>query len=478
MSSPKAHDPKLSPYLQGDYAPIAEESSFEHADLEIIGEIPRDLSGVFVRNGPNARHTPIGRYHWFDGDGMLHALRFEDGKASYRNRWVRTAHLAEEESAGRALWSGLLESTRDNPGHAPYKDTANTDLALLGDRLYALWYICGVPYRVDPATLETYGPESFGRERPLPISAHTKTDEHSTELMFFNYGPRPPFMHYGVVDKEGRMQHLTPIELAGPRLPHDMAITENYSILMDLPVFFRPEALREKRWLVDFYRDLPSRFGVIPRHGDGSEIRWFEAEPCYIYHTINAWEEGDRIVMVGCRVAEPIPAMRKEDGEWARMMANLRIEAHLHRWTFDLKTGQCREEKLDDINSEFPTMNKSMLGRKTRYSYNSLLADTSTLRFEGIVKYDTESMAQERHPWGPGRWGSEAPFAPRDGAQSEDDGYLVSFVHDADKNRSEVAVLDARNISRGPVARILLPTRVPLGFHACWVPADRLQGDR
>jgi carotenoid cleavage dioxygenase len=240
---------------------------------------------------------------------------------------------------------------------------------------------------------------------------------------------------------------------------------------MDLPVFFGARALQERRWAVEFHRETPARFGILPRHGDGASIRWFEAEPCYIYHTINAWEEGSTIVMVGCRVADPIPPIDPRDGAWARMMANLRITAHLHRWTFDLATGQTREERLDDRNTEFPTANAALLGRPSRYSYNVTLAPTPTIRFDGLVKYDTATgRALGQHGFGPGRSGSEAPFAPAVGATAEDHGYLVSFVHDEREDRSEVVVLDARALDDGPVARLAVPQRVPLGFHACWVP--------
>jgi carotenoid cleavage dioxygenase len=247
-----------------------------------------------------------------------------------------------------------------------------------------------------------------------------------------------------------------------------MAITRNHSILMDLPVFYTPEALKLRRWLVGFYPELPARFGVVPRHG--SSVRWFEAEPCYIYHTINAWEEGDEIVLVGCRVADPLPPEDPRDGAWANMMANLRITANLHRWRFNLVTGETREEQLDDRNAEFPSVDPRVVGARSRHAYSMILGDEPTLRFTGVMKYDTDTGASQAWEWGPGRYGSESPFAPRTDAGAEDDGYLVSFVHDERENRSEVAVLRADDLAAGPVARVLLPQRVPLGFHACWVP--------
>lgn len=461
-----------SPYITGSYAPIHTER--DHVDLEVIGSLPEDLAGLYVRNGPNPQFEPVGRYHWFDGDGMLHAVRFEGGRASYSNRWIETKALAREREAERPLWRGLMESMRENPKDAPYKDTANTDVLFFGGELLGLWYFAGEPYRVDPDTLETLGVDDFSGTRKSKIAAHAKVDPETGELLFFEYGPRPPFMSFGVVSKDRTLAHQAPIDLPGPRFPHDMAITERYAILMDLPIHFDAQAMKDGRWATRFHRDLPARFGVIPRRGGSDDIRWFEAEPCYIYHTVNAWEEGDEIVMVACRTDDPIPDPDPADGEWARMMANLRVTARLCRWRFNLRDGSTKEEQIDDDNTEFPTMNERRLGRRSRYAYNVHLGKERTLSFDGLVKYDLETGGAQKHEFGPGRRGSEAPFAPRPGATAEDDGYVVSFLHDEREDRSEVVVLDARDFAAGPVARVLLPERVPLGFHACFVPGDAL----
>jgi carotenoid cleavage dioxygenase len=469
-----------NPYLNGPYAPVEREFDAD-CDLEVTGELPRDLHGMYVRNGPNPRYRPTGKYHWFDGDGMLHAIRFEDGRARYCNRWVRTEHLADEDAAGKALWTGLLHSVAKNPRKSPYKDSANTDVVVFGGELLTTWYICGLPYRVDPSTLETRGVHAFGQDRPRRISAHAKVDPVTGELIYFSYGMAPK-ISYSVVSAGGELAHDIDIPLPGPRLPHDMAITENYSILMDLPLFFTEQAVRQGRWRVSFRRDIPARFAVIPRRGGADDVRWFEADPCYIYHTVNAWEEGNEVVMIACKVLEPLPAPEYErDGFWAHMMANLRVRARLVRWRFNLDTGATLEEPIDDRSSEFPTMNMSRLGRRTRYAYNMSIPDTPTLLLDGLIKYDTDTGKAESHDFGPGRHGSEAVFAPRSGSgasapieQTEDDGYVLTMVSDAREGRSEVLVYDARAVSAGPMVRVRLPQRVPLGFHACWMPGGQL----
>jgi carotenoid cleavage dioxygenase len=459
-----------NPYLLGSYRPVTAELSSVSLDI-IEGEVPKDLRGTLVRNGPNPRYTPRGRYHWFDGDGMLHAAAIRDGAIEYTNRWVHTDGFDREGAEQRALWTGLLESARDNPRGAPYKDTANTDVIYHAGELIALWYICGLPYRVDPATLETLGTASFGADAPRRMSAHAKTDDATGELLWFDYGPRPPYMSYGVVDRSGTLVHATDIDLPGPRLPHDMAFTRDYAVLMDLPVFHRPEAAKLGRWLVDFHRDVPARFGVLGRRAGGDTIRWFEAEPCYIYHVVNSWQDGDEVVMLACRTTDPTPEPDPADGIFGHAFANLRLRAHLHRWRFNMVTGECTEETVDDRSAEFPTTASSHQGIESHYSYHVTVPDTRTLEFDGIAKYDLRTGAADTHEFGPGRVGSEAPFAPSADREAEDDGYLVTFVHDQREDRSEIVILDARDVARGPIARAAVPQRVPAGFHACWVPA-------
>lgn len=472
MSQPSAD--RSDPYLGGSYAPIGSED--EHRLQVVEGEIPRDLFGVAVRNGPNPRFTPPGRHHWFDGDGMLHAVSFENGEAVYRNKWVKTAGFEREAAEGRALWGGIIESTRDNPKGAPYKDTANTDVLAHRGKLYATWYLSGVPYEVNPRTLETIGPATFNGTRTTTMSAHPKVDPRTNELVYFEYGLRAPFLSYGVVSAEGSVVHTAAVPTPGARLPHDMAITQNHSILMDLPVIVDMEALKERKWRTFFDKGTPSRFAIIPRHGRTEDVRWFEADPCYIYHTANAWEsaDGTEITLVACRVDDPLPRPRPEDGAHAAAMANLRVVAKLQRWTFNLVTGQTKEEILDDTNTEFPSIDARRLGVPTRHAWNTIMDVETTARFSGIAHFDTDTGAQKRLEYGPGRFGSETPFAPREGATTEGDGYLISFVHDDREDQSEIWIVDALAVERGPVCRLRVPRRVPHGFHACWVPGADL----
>lgn len=472
-----ALDTTDNPYLMGPFAPV--DTEIEASDLEVIGEIPTDLNGLYVRNGPNPRHAPAGRYHWFDGDGMLHALHFSDGKATYRNRWVRTVGFQRESQAGATLYTGMVEPSAANPQdgdirphYRSLKDTANTDVVFHNGNLMALWYLAGDPYRIDPDTLETVGTEDWGGERQGCVSAHAKVDEHSGELLFFDYGPQAPYMWYGVVTADGVLRHYVPVPLPAARMPHDMAITENYSILMDLPLFADPEVFAAGRHKLVFDQNLPARFAVIPRYGSTEQVQWFEADPCYVYHTINAWEDGDEIVMDLCRTRRPKPPARPFSGPLESVLEYLRLDAQWYRYRFDLRTGQTKEGPLDDLNTEFPMINTARLGRPSRYSYHVAIENSYTTLFDGIVKYDNRTESASRYDFGPGRWGSEAPFAARPDARDEDDGYLVSFVYDEGDGHSECVIVDAPTMSE--VGRVVIPQRIPNGFHACWVPQETL----
>jgi carotenoid cleavage dioxygenase-like enzyme len=466
-------DPGQNPFLQGVFGPIGCEVTAD--DLEVTGEIPRDLFGTYLRNGPNPIFQPRGRYHWFDGDGMIHAIAFRDGKATYRNRWIRTEGFEAEQGAQRSIWPGLMDRPdpsvpRGAGSDGWLKDTANTDIVFHNGYTLALWYQCGMPYKVDARTLETVGVERFGGGLKRTVSAHAKADPETGELLFFDYATKAPYLTYNVVDPNGRLAHYAPIEVPGPRLPHDMAFTPRYSILMDLPLFWDPQLLARGVHKVTYFPELPSRFAVLPRMGANADVRWFETSPCYIYHVVNAWEDGDEIVMDACRVVQPEPGSSRGEGELARMKAFLRLEAQLWRWRFNLATGQTREEQLDDRTTEWPTIHRGRMGRRTRYAYNSLVP-----HFEGIVKYDVETGRSQKYLWGAGRTANESPYAPRVGARDEDDGYVVSFVADANAGGAgEVVILDAKNVEAGPLARVKIPQRVPVGFHAIWIPGEQL----
>lgn len=465
MSQPLNELNSLNPYLQGAYAPVTKEITA--TELKVKGEIPTDFGGAYYRNGPNPYKTPTELHHWFDGDGMLHAIHFENGKAEYRNRYVRTNDFLAEQN-GTLQKKGIFHPATEVGDLTVYKDTANTDIVMHNGELMALWYISGQPVRLNARTLETIGNEGFEGKLPNNVSAHSKVDIRTGEFVFFDYALYEPYYSYGVVGANNQLQHYTQVALPGPRLPHDMAITENYSILMDLPIVFTDQGLKHKVWSIHNDDSLPTRFGVIPRFGNGDQIKWFEFPGCYIYHVINAWEEGDDVVLYCCRMIDNGRDMPKQFGPYAPMVDVLALRAVVTKWTMNLKTGATKEEQIDDAINEFPTVNLDMVGHKTRYSYHASIPDTATQVFDGILKYDLQAGNYVRHDFGGQLCGSEPAFAPRFNAKSEDDGYVISFVSDFNTGASKALILDAQNLADKPVAEIEIPQRIPLGFHGTW----------
>jgi carotenoid cleavage dioxygenase len=442
------------------------------SDLPVTGEIPRDLFGAYFRNGPNPARPPKGMHHWFDGDGMIHGLWFENGRARYANRYVRTRDF-EDERANRPAMPGIFEPAECRAGRTTaYKDTANTDLVFHDGRLLALWYVSGQPVSIDASTLETLGQETFSGQLPKNVSAHSKVDPRTGEFVFFDYELYEPKMSFGVASKDRRLTHFQEIALPGPRLPHDMGLTENYVILHDLPVVFTEPALRQRMWQIKV-ADQPTRFGVAPRRG--GDPKWFEFPTCYVYHVINAWEEGDEVVMAACKMA---PNGYQPDiatyGPYAAMTTVLALRARPFIWRMNMKTGEGREVQLDDRLSEFPVVDHRRIAAKSRHSYHVVMDEHVEQRYSGLLKYDLATGAALAHEFPRGVFGSEPAFAAREGGQDEDDGYVVTFVADPDSGASEALVIDARNFSAPPVARVRLPQRVPAGFHGTWAPGAEI----
>lgn len=464
------------PLLTGPFAPVFDETTAD--DLPLLhGAIPTDLNGVYMRAGPNPRFAPQGRYHPFDGDGMVHAAQFKQGKLTYRNRWLRTEAFVEEDAAGRATFHGIRETLKGRPDKR-LKDSGNTDLVGHGGKALALWYMSGEAWEFDPVSLQTLGKSKAIQASGGAISAHAKVDEISGEMMFFDYGTQAPYMHYGVVGADGQLKHHVPIALPGARLPHDMAITEHYSILHDLPLFHNEDALTLGRHKIEFHPEMSTRLGVIPRFGAAESIRWFDFTPCFLYHVVNAWEDGDWVVMVGCRY---MPA-RGADGRidaprTARDVAGLVQRARLWRWRMNLLTGACDEQALDAVrNVEFPTCNSALTGRRTRFGYLCDQREDVVLQWPGIRKYDLDS-GEMLGAWSEDpehSWYSEPWFAAADTAQAEDHGHVIAFQWNARLQRETLDIFDARDLGRGPVAQVALPRHIPTGFHGCWIAAKRI----
>lgn len=474
-----------SPFLNGLFESNDTEYTATTDSLEVIGEIPKDLHGVYVRNTHNQVHEPLGHYHPFDGDGMLHSAYFKDGKMEYRNRFVHTTGYLAEKAAGKSLWPGLLE-----PQHASrkgwgaigaMKDNAGTDVICHGGKLLAVMSQGSEPYRLDPVTLENLGVDKdWAKLVKDGVAGEFKIDQKTGDMVFQNYPTTPPFMNYGVINKHNELVHYVPIDLPGARWPHDLGMTENFTIFHDLPFFFTEDEANPGKKVIKFHPEIKSRFGVIPRYGKSEDIKWFEGTPCYILHLANCYEDGDEVIMDGCISLNPkMPAVGDTTDLDVKIMHHLdkhNTQTRLYRWRFNMKTGKTSEAFIDQEVIEFPVCRNDYKGYKYQYVYASLF-EAGTWNMMGLKKYNLESNKHERYIYGDNRYGGEVHVAKKINAVDEDDAYIITFVQDLNLDRSECVIIDAKNITAGPVARIILPERITAGTHACWIEHERLKGE-
>jgi carotenoid cleavage dioxygenase len=467
--------PSLNPYLEGNFSPVKTEIAVD--SLETIGKIPEELNGLYVRNGPNPHHQPLNSYHWFDGDGMIHGVQFHNGAASYVNRYVNTECLVKEREAGRSLWHGLagrpnIRQLLFPPCGIRQKNPANTGLVWHAGKLLALWEV-GAPYQVSVPDLKTLGPLDYG----LPVksfTAHPKIDPVRNEMRFFGMSlGRYPTLQYGVIDQHDQLKHSAHIYLPNNTFMHDFAITRDFTIFLDLPYDFSLKTMVMKGIPFEFHHDRASRFGIMPRLGKANNIKWFEDDPCFIYHTLNAFESHDEdgnveVILQACRMPKGVLGSSAEsqivDDDVGR----------LHQWTFNLSTGNVSSEALDDRPCDMPRVNDALLGTQTRYGYTSEVFMGSvhgSPLFTGVTKHDFKYGASSQFQFGQDCFGGESVFVQRTSSStSDDDGWLINIVYNAQSKTSEVVIIDALSLDAVPVARVPLPQRVPFGFHGTWVP--------
>ena len=443
-------------------------------ECEVIGEIPAGLRGQFVRNGPNPLFEPIGRYHMFDGDGMLHGVAFDGGRAVYRNRWIHTRGLDAEIALGRAAYPGLSDlmnfPDESEVGDAgPIKNRANTHIVRHAGRMLALWEQ-GLPTEVD-RELATVGEWDFNGELQGAMTAHPRLDPRTGEMFFFSYNLFPPYLTYYVVNAAGALVHRVDLDLPAPIMMHDFLITEDHAVFMDSPVTFNMSAMETGESMVKWAPENGTRLGVMPRLGGADDIAWYEVDPSHIQHFWNAWVDGNRVELSGCRFEEVDFGMQTEDSDEPEGITT--IGANPARYWIDLDAGKAGWEPIDDMLGEMCRVNDDRTGVRTDCLYMSAFTRDGAIAgdFDTIVKYDT--AADTRTSWYSGETGhvGENVFAPDPDGSAEDDGWILNSTHDSGSGQSEVVVLDARDIAAGPIARVQIPQRMPFGFHANWFPA-------
>jgi carotenoid cleavage dioxygenase len=452
-------------YLDGIYAPV--QTEVHERDLPVEGEIPSELRGSFLRNGPNPVFTPKGSYHIWDGDGMIHAVDFEGGSAAYRNKQVETAALQAERAAGRSLYGGLMDPEPPPPeltgAAGAHKNPANTNIIRHAGRLLALWE--GGRPTVLTRDLDTVGTDDFAGKLQGPMTAHPKIDPETGELLFFGYSPFPPYLRYNVVDAAGKLVRSVDVDLPRPVMMHDFVVTRDHVVFFDAPMIFDLEGFAETGSMIRWAPEHGTRIGVMPRDGDGSHVRWFEVDPCYVFHFLNAYDDGDRVRITGASSEWVIVDFENEqapEGEDEN--------SHLNEWEIDLSANTCSTRRISELPGEFCKIPDSVAGLPHRYGYLSSFSSgrVNGAAFDAITKYDLERGTAATHVFEPGKVVGEVSFAPDPSGTAEDDGWLVTWLHEHDGSASQCVLIDARDVEAGPIARISMPQRVPLGFHGNW----------
>ncbi|KZV31728.1 putative carotenoid cleavage dioxygenase 4, chloroplastic-like [Dorcoceras hygrometricum] len=463
----------------------------------VEGSLPSCLNGSYIRNGPNPQFIPNGPYHLYDGDGMLHLIKISQGEATFCSRYVKTYKYLVEREMGSHIFPSVFASfngfgasmarcvvalARGLAGQfnplVHGLGAANTSVAQFGGRLFALSE-SDLPYEIKVTStgdIVTLGRHYFQNiDHSLRMSAHPKVDPETGETFTFSYNINRPFLTFFRINPDGRIQATVPIlSLEKSSMTHDFAVTENYAIFPDIQIIFSLKEIMRGRSPVIIDHNKVPRIGIISKYAnDDSEMSWITVPGLNILHVANAWEEdgGDTVVMLASYAVSAEEAWENHD------LTQFRME----KMVINMKSKTLERFPLSTKILEFGGVNPARAGQKTRYIYSAMLKTPEMS--VGLVKLDLSINACDdcivaSRLYGPGCIGGEPIFVPNDPSNmdaEEDDGYLITYMHNENTNESTFLVMDAKSPSLETVAVVKLPQRVPSGFHGLFVPEDKLQ---
>ncbi len=441
-------------YLSGNYAPVSDErTSF---DLPVIGQLPAELNGRYLRNGPNPfEQVDAATHHWFVGAGMVHGVRLNEGRADwYRNRYVGSSELSQHRGQPDIAGRNWNDSTGG----------PNTNVGGFAGTTWAMVEAGGCPVELT-YELETVGRNDFFGTLPGAFTAHPKVDPVTGEMHAIVYAWQQWMNHvqYVVVAADGKVRRTVDIPLPGMAMVHDMSLTQRFAVVYDMPVTVDFDLAFAGRFPFRWNPDYGSRLGFLPREGEATDIIWVDAPICYSFHPMNAYDAPDGSVVIDLCVYD-----RMFDGDILGPFGD--NFARLERWVVNPQTRTISTTVIDESRVEFPRHRGSLTANEYRFGYCASpgLDHASWPTF----KYDLTTGQKWIFDHGAGRNGGEPVFVSRPDSSAEDDGWLVTLVHDTTDDSAELVVIDAQDFDRGYVAQVLLPQRVPYGFHGNWV-SDR-----
>ena len=439
------------PFLSGVHRPMEQELTL--TDLPVTGMIPSALDGRYLRIGPNPIAPDPASYHWFIGDGMVHGLRLQGGRALwYRNRWIRSESVAAE----------LGEQPAPGPRHGGF-DTVNTNVVDVAGRTFALVEAGSYPVELsDDLSEQAYNP--FDGSLSGSFTAHPHRDPLTGELHAICYEGRDPAMiRHVAIDASGKVVRETPIPVRhGPSI-HDCGLTSRYVVILDLPVTFSLKTVISGHGFP--YRWNPqhqARVGLLPRAGAAEDIIWCDVDPAYVFHVANAYDMDDgRVALDVCAFDTMFD--ESHAGPDARSRG-------LERWTVDPEARSVSVRTLDPEPQEFPRCDERRFGLPYRYAYSVALPDGEAhFQAKALYRHDLQTGERQVRTFGEGRHPGEFVFVPAAADSAESEGWLVGLVIDAGAQTTDLVILDAQDFTGAPVASVHLPHRVPPGFHGNWI---------
>lgn len=465
-----------NPFLQGYYEPLTAECTAP--DLVIEGEIPKDLNGTFYRNGPNPQFTPMGEYHFFGGDGMIHAFTFDNGKVSHKNRWAETTRFKMERKMGASQFSAL-NPMDCNPELLDFSLTdkcgvANTSVLWHGDRLLLLEE-AHLPFEMKPDSLDSVGSYTFYGKLKSTMTAHPKIDPKTGELVFYSYMTEGPFSDGVEVHKVGKDGFLTETQTFNApyaSMLHDFIVTENYIVFPVMPITASLDRIMAGGPPLAWEPEKGTHVGVMPRNGSTADIKWVEGIPCYAFHYMNGFDK-DGVIMFDACLNEFAPLFPTADGK-----STGQTNPRPARWTIDMNAANPKAEinYISDSYAEFPVIDPRYAMTEYQHTWFTSADKTvpnhipdSDWAYNSIEHYNVATGAKQSFAFNGNV--SEPMFIPKSDSAAEGEGYVLTVVHDRDTNMSDMCVFDAQNIAAGPLGKAKVSHRVPVCFHGTWKPA-------
>ncbi|KAK1431076.1 hypothetical protein QVD17_14293 [Tagetes erecta] len=479
---PKTLDPNVQ--ISGNFSPVPEQPVTHF--LPVTGKIPKHIQGVYLRNGANPLFKPTSGHHLFDGDSMIHAVKFEDGLASYTCKFTETNRLTQERAIGKPVFPKTIGELHGQFGIAKLilfyarglcglvdvsrgMGVANAGLVYFNNRLLAMSED-DLPYHVRvtrSGDLETVGRYDFDEQLKATMIAHPKLDPVSGELFTLSYDiVKKPYLKYFRFSPDGKKSDDVEIDLKTPTMVHDFAITENFVVIPDQQVVFKLSEMVTGGTPMVCDEQKVSRFGVLNKYdSDGSDIKWIDVPDCFCFHFWNAWEEkeSDEVIVIGSCMTPADSIFNESNEELKSVLSEIRL---------NLRTGKSSRRGIllpgNEVNLEAGMVNKNLLGRKSKYAYLAIAEPWP--KVSGFAKVDLFTGETSKFIYGESKYGGEPFFLPS--SDSEEDGHILAFVHDETRWESEMQIVNAKTLKLEAIVN--LPTRVPYGFHGTFVTADDL----